>query len=76
MYALGGSTNGVLHLLAMAKELVHQVISSFLLWSYFNRAGVTLSIEEFNTIGERTPLIGNLKPHGKVVIIIVLLILY
>ncbi len=25
-----------------------------------------LSIEEFNTIGERTPLLANLKPHGKV----------
>jgi len=43
-----GSTNGVLHLLACAKE-----------------AEVDLEIEEFNRIGARVPLIGNLKPHGK-----------
>ena len=30
------------------------------------RAGVDLKIEEFNAIGERTPLIANLTPHGKV----------
>lgn len=32
----------------------------------FCRAGVDLSIEEFNTIGDRVPLLANLKPHGKV----------
>lgn len=48
MMALGGSTNGVLHLLALAKE-----------------AEVDLKIEEFNTIAEKTPLIGNLTPEGK-----------
>ena len=25
-----------------------------------------LNIEDFNTIGDRVPLIANLKPHGKV----------
>lgn len=30
------------------------------------RAGVDLSIEEFNTIGDQVPLLANLKPHGKV----------
>jgi dihydroxy-acid dehydratase len=48
MYALGGSTNGVLHLLALAHE-----------------AGVDLTIEDFNVIGDKTPLLANLKPHGK-----------
>jgi dihydroxy-acid dehydratase len=48
MMALGGSTNGVLHLLALATE-----------------ADVELSIEEFNTIADKTPLIGNLTPEGK-----------
>jgi dihydroxy-acid dehydratase len=48
MMALGGSTNGVLHLLALATE-----------------AKVDLSIEEFNTIADRTPLIANLTPEGK-----------
>jgi dihydroxy-acid dehydratase len=48
MMALGGSTNGVLHLLALAKE-----------------AEVDLTIGEFNTIADKTPLIGNLTPEGK-----------
>jgi dihydroxy-acid dehydratase len=48
MMALGGSTNGVLHLLALAAE-----------------ANVDLSIEEFNKIADKTPLIGNLTPEGK-----------
>ncbi len=50
MMALGGSTNGVLHLLALAHE-----------------AEVELSIDDFQKIGERVPLIGNLKPFGKYV---------
>ena len=31
------------------------------------RACVDLSIEEFDAIGEKTPLLANLKPHGKVI---------
>jgi dihydroxy-acid dehydratase len=46
----GGSTNGVLHLLAIAKE-----------------AGVELSIDDFDRISERTPLICDLKPGGRYV---------
>jgi len=45
--ATGGSTNGVLHLLAIAREL-----------------GVPLSIDEFDTILERTPVIADMKPWG------------
>ncbi|KAL3918110.1 MAG: hypothetical protein SGILL_004396, partial [Bacillariaceae sp.] len=48
MMAIGGSTNAVLHLLALAKE-----------------AKVDLSIQEFNRIADKTPLIGNLTPEGK-----------
>jgi dihydroxy-acid dehydratase len=48
--ATGGSTNAVLHLLAMARE-----------------AGVELSIDDFDTVSERTPLIADLKPGGKYV---------
>ncbi len=48
--ALGGSTNAVLHLLAMARE-----------------AEVPLTIDDFNTIGERVPHLGDLKPFGKYV---------
>ncbi|XP_068760130.1 dihydroxy-acid dehydratase 2-like isoform X2 [Montipora capricornis] len=48
MYALGGSTNGVLHLLALAHE-----------------SEVDFSIDDFNKIGGKVPLIANLKPHGK-----------
>jgi dihydroxy-acid dehydratase len=48
--ASGGSTNGVLHLLAVARE-----------------AGVELSIDDFDRISERTPLVCDLKPGGKYV---------
>jgi dihydroxy-acid dehydratase len=48
--ATGGSTNSVLHLLAMARE-----------------AGVPLSIDDFDAISARTPLIADLKPAGKYV---------
>jgi len=46
--ATGGSTNAVLHLLAMARE-----------------AGVELSIDDFDAISSRTPMIADLKPGGK-----------
>ena len=45
--ATGGSTNGVLHLLAIAREL-----------------GIPLTIDDFDTILERTPVIADLKPWG------------
>ncbi len=48
--ASGGSTNAVLHLLAMAKE-----------------ADVPLTIDDFQTISQRTPLLVDLKPAGKFV---------
>ncbi len=46
----GGSTNGVLHLLAVANEM-----------------GVDLSIDDFDAISERTPLLCDLKPGGRFV---------
>jgi dihydroxy-acid dehydratase len=46
----GGSTNGVLHLLAVATEM-----------------GVELSIDDFDRISERTPLLCDLKPGGQFV---------
>jgi dihydroxy-acid dehydratase len=46
----GGSTNGVLHLLAVARE-----------------AGIALSIDDFDEISERTPLLCDLKPGGQYV---------
>jgi dihydroxy-acid dehydratase len=46
----GGSTNGVLHLLAVAREM-----------------GVELSIDDFDQISERTPLLCDLKPGGQYV---------
>jgi dihydroxy-acid dehydratase len=46
-YAMGGSTNLYLHLLAIARE-----------------AGIALSIEHIQAVGERVPLIANLQPHG------------
>jgi dihydroxy-acid dehydratase len=46
--ALGGSTNAVLHLLAMA-----------------HAADVKLTIDDFTRIGERVPVLADLKPSGK-----------
>ena len=46
--ATGGSTNAVLHLLAIARE-----------------AGVSLSIDDFDPIGRRTPLWADLQPGGR-----------
>ncbi len=46
----GGSTNGVLHLLAVASEM-----------------GVELSIDDFDRVSERTPLLCDLKPGGRYV---------
>ena len=46
----GGSTNGVLHLLAVASEM-----------------GVELSIDDFDRISQRTPLLCDLKPGGRYV---------
>lgn len=48
--ASGGSTNGVLHLLAIARE-----------------AGVKISIDDFDRISEKTPIIVDLKPWGRYV---------
>jgi dihydroxy-acid dehydratase len=48
--ASGGSTNGVLHLLAIAAE-----------------AGVELSIDDFDTISARTPIVADIKPGGRYV---------
>ena len=48
--AVGGSTNAVLHLLAIA-----------------NTIGVNLTIDDFETIRQRVPVICDLKPSGKYV---------
>lgn len=48
--AFGGSTNAVLHLLAIAHE-----------------ADVDLEMADFQRIGERVPLLANVKPFGKYV---------
>ena len=48
--ALGGSTNAVLHMLAMARA-----------------AEVPLTIDDFQEVSNRTPLLADLKPSGKYV---------
>jgi dihydroxy-acid dehydratase len=48
--ALGGSTNAVLHLLAIAAE-----------------AGVELTLDDFNRVGDSVPHLGDLKPFGRFV---------
>jgi dihydroxy-acid dehydratase len=46
--ATGGSTNGVLHLLAIAREL-----------------GIPLTIDDFDVVFERTPVLADMKPWGR-----------
>src|SRR3954452_12342179 len=48
--ALGGSTNAVLHLLAIARE-----------------AGVPLTLDDFNRIGDKVPHLADMKPFGRYV---------
>ena len=48
--ATGGSTNGVLHLLAIAHE-----------------AQVPITLEDFHTISQKTPVLADLKPGGQFV---------
>lgn len=48
--ATGGSTNAVLHLLAVAAE-----------------AGIQLSLDDFDRVGRKTPLLADLKPAGRFV---------
>ncbi|MBL8228091.1 MAG: dihydroxy-acid dehydratase [Bryobacterales bacterium] len=45
--AIGGSTNAVVHLLAIAR-----------------RAGVPLTLDDFDAISRRTPTLANIKPSG------------
>jgi dihydroxy-acid dehydratase len=46
--ALGGSTNAVLHILAIASS-----------------AGLKLTLKDFDRIGNKTPVLADLKPSGK-----------
>lgn len=48
--ALGGSTNAVLHLIAMARSV-----------------DVPLSIDDFQSVSDRVPLLADLKPSGRFV---------
>ncbi|MBW3593642.1 MAG: dihydroxy-acid dehydratase [Actinobacteria bacterium] len=48
--ATGGSTNGVLHLLAIARELQ-----------------IPLTLDDFETVAARTPVVASLKPGGRFV---------
>jgi len=46
--AIGGSTNAVIHLIAMAR-----------------RAGLALSLDDFDALARRTPLLANIRPSGE-----------
>ena len=45
---MGGSTNAVIHLIAMAKSV-----------------GIELTLEDFQKISDKTPVLGDMKPSGK-----------
>jgi dihydroxy-acid dehydratase len=46
--AIGGSTNAIIHLIAMAARL-----------------GIALSLDDFDRISRRTPVIANIRPSGE-----------
>jgi dihydroxy-acid dehydratase len=48
LLALGGSTNGVIHLIALA-----------------GRAGIKLTLDDFDELSKRTPVLANLRPSGR-----------
>jgi dihydroxy-acid dehydratase len=48
VFALGGSTNAVIHLLALA-----------------GRAGIKITLNRFDQLSRKTPLLANLRPSGK-----------
>ncbi len=50
LMAIGGSTNAIVHLMAMA-----------------GRAGVALTLEDFDRSARRTPVLANLRPSGSYV---------
>ncbi|MDT8391866.1 MAG: dihydroxy-acid dehydratase [Lentisphaeria bacterium] len=50
LMALGGSTNAVLHLIAMARAV-----------------GLTLTLDDFQTVSDRIPLLADMKPSGRYV---------
>jgi dihydroxy-acid dehydratase len=56
--ATGGSTNGVLHLLAIAREAGVPLT---------REAGVPLTLDDLAAIGEWTPVIASLAPSGRFV---------
>jgi dihydroxy-acid dehydratase len=50
--ALGGSTNAIVHLIAVAR-----------------RAGVPLDLERFDALARRTPVLANIRPSGKYLLV-------
>ena len=48
VFALGGSTNAVIHLVALA-----------------GRAGINITLDRFDQLSRKTPLLANLRPSGK-----------
>jgi len=48
VFGLGGSTNAVIHLLALA-----------------GRAGIKLTMQQFDEVSRQTPLLANIRPSGK-----------
>jgi dihydroxy-acid dehydratase len=48
VFALGGSANAVIHLIALA-----------------GRAGIKLSLGDFDSLSRKTPLLANIRPSGK-----------
>ncbi len=48
LMAISGSTNAIVHIIAMA-----------------GRAGIKITLEDFDTIARRTPVLANIRPAGK-----------
>nr|CAD1840853.1 unnamed protein product [Ananas comosus var. bracteatus] len=72
--ALGGSTNAVLHLIAIARWVsCLSSMASVFVWPSFNSSlscrsvGLQLTLDDFQKVSDKVPFLADLKPSGKYV---------
>ena len=74
--ALGGSTNAVLHLIAIARCMKFGARVFLIIYMYFSRnftslygrsVGIDLTLDDFQKVSDEVPFLADLKPSGKYV---------
>jgi len=71
--ALGGSTNAVLHLIAIARLVAFSHISTIIAfygdgsWDIGRSVGLELTLDDFQKVSDEVPFLADLKPSGKYV---------